>query len=74
MSVELLSDSDLLNLEPLEWLVKGFLALDSKASFWGKPGSYKSFVAFDLAASIAAGFRAWQSKPATSNRSTTYEA
>ena len=59
MNIHLLTDTELLNLPPLQWLVKDFLAIESKASFWGKPGTYKSFLAFDLAATIAAGLPDW---------------
>ena len=60
MAIKLLSDAELLALPPIEWLVQDFLALDSKASFWGLTGSHKSFLVFDLAASLAAGFSEWQ--------------
>ena len=63
MHVHLLTDAELLNLPPIQWLVKDFLAVESKASFWGDPGTYKSFLAFDLAATVAAGLSEWQDLP-----------
>jgi len=39
----------------VQWLIKDFLPAGGFAALYGKPGSYKSFVALYLAASIASG-------------------
>jgi|SRR5690554_2875435 len=46
------------NLRPVSWLVRGYLESDSLALVYGEPGHGKSFLAIDMAASIAAGV-AW---------------
>jgi hypothetical protein len=38
-----------------EWLIKQFLPLQGLAAIFGKPGSFKSFVALDIALCIARG-------------------
>lgn len=43
------------NLKPIDWLVKGFFESDSLALMFGDPGCGKSFLAFDVAASVATG-------------------
>ena len=40
-----------------EWLIKQFLPLQGLAAIFGKPGSYKSFVALHIALCIALGRR-----------------
>ncbi len=45
---------------PSPWLVKGLLAEQSFALLYGEAGCNKSFLALDLAASIAAGLPDWQ--------------
>jgi len=42
--------------EPVKWLVKDLIPANSLASLYGKPGTYKSFVAIYTAAHIALGF------------------
>lgn len=44
--------------EPPRWLAKGWLPCGVLAVLYGEPGSFKSFVALDLALSLAAG-RDW---------------
>lgn len=39
----------------VSWLIKDFLPSGGMAALYGKPGSYKSFVALYLAAAVAAG-------------------
>ena len=46
------------NLQPIDWLVKDYLEADTLAVFYGQPGHGKSFVAIDIACSIATG-SAW---------------
>lgn len=48
----------LTNLRPPQWIVKGVIERDSLAMLYGEPGSAKSFLAMDIAASIATG-RDW---------------
>ncbi|MBB3182715.1 KaiC/GvpD/RAD55 family RecA-like ATPase [Halomonas fontilapidosi] len=43
------------DLRPVSWLVRGYLEADSLALVYGEPGHGKSFLAIDLAASIATG-------------------
>ncbi|NIL86471.1 hypothetical protein RhoFasGS6_03873 [Rhodococcus fascians] len=49
------SRADLATMPALEPLVDGFLYLDTVARLVGPPGSYKSFLALDWAASVATG-------------------
>jgi len=46
------------NIQPNNWLVKGYLEANSLALMYGPPANGKSFVALDLVASIATG-RDW---------------
>ncbi|SDO19922.1 AAA domain-containing protein [Halomonas shengliensis] len=43
------------NLRPPSWLLRGYLEADSLALVYGEPGHGKSFLAIDMAASIATG-------------------
>ena len=43
------------NLRPVSWLVRGYVEADSLALVYGEPGHGKSFLAIDLAASVATG-------------------
>jgi RecA-family ATPase len=49
---------ELLRLPPPEWLVKGILPAGGLVGLYGEPGSFKSFVAIDVAMSTATG-EAW---------------
>jgi hypothetical protein len=42
-------------LGPIDWLVKGFIERDTVGLFFGDPGSYKSFLAMDVAYHCASG-------------------
>lgn len=53
--------SDLLTPTPIKWLVSGVLEAGVLAAAFGAPASGKSFVAIDLALSIASG-RAWNDR------------
>lgn len=55
----MLSPADLDRLPNPRWLVKGLLKLHSESWMIGPPGGFKSFVALDIAAHVAAG-SAWQ--------------
>ncbi len=48
--------------KPVNWLVKGFLEMDSLAVLFGEPGCGKSFIALDIACAIATGTN-WQGHP-----------
>lgn len=50
-----LSLQELDNLPDPEWLVKGILPADALTTIYGAPGSTKSFLALDIACSIASG-------------------
>lgn len=55
---KLLNAADLRNLPPLAWRVRGVLPAVGLAALYGPSASGKSFLAFDMAASIAEG-RGW---------------
>jgi hypothetical protein len=44
--------------EPVEWLIHGILPSKSFSALFGPPGSFKSFIALDMAEAIATG-RPW---------------
>jgi hypothetical protein len=44
--------------EPVEWLIHGILPTKSFSALFGPPGSFKSFIALDMAEAIATG-RPW---------------
>lgn len=50
---------DLLRLPPVRWLVSEVMRSGELACLYGPPGSYKTFVALDMALCIAAGFEWW---------------
>ena len=50
--IPLLSD---VRYEPVEWLVKDFIPLEALVLMVGKPGSYKSWLALDLARAVSRG-------------------
>lgn len=52
------------HLKPIDWLVRGYLEADSLALLFGDPGCGKSFVAIDLACSVATG-SGWHGKATT---------
>ena len=51
--------------EPVEWLIQDVLPRRGFSALFGPPGSFKSFVALDIAHSIATG-TAWMGKEVTS--------
>lgn len=58
---EMLSAEEIRKLPPPKPLIKGLLNLDSESWIIGKPGTFKSFIALDMAAHIATG-RQWQQR------------
>jgi hypothetical protein len=48
--------------EPVEWLIEGVIPKGSFTALYGPPGSFKSFIALDIAEAIATG-RSWMGKP-----------
>lgn len=48
--------------EPVEWLIHGVLPVKAFAALYGPPGSFKSFIALDMAEAIATG-RPWMGNP-----------
>jgi hypothetical protein len=53
------------NRPPPEWLVRGLLTKSSLAGLYGPGGSYKSFIALDMAAAIATGQAQWGGRNVT---------
>jgi len=47
--------------EPVEWLIEGVLVAGSFSALFGPPGSFKSFMALDMAEAIATG-RPWMGR------------
>jgi len=47
--------------EPVEWLIQGVLVAGSFSALFGPPGSFKSFMALDMAEAIATG-RSWMGR------------
>ena len=47
--------------EPVEWLIEGVLVAGSFSALYGPPGSFKSFMALDMAEAIATG-RSWMGR------------
>ena len=48
--------------KPINWLIKGFLEMDSLSLMFGEPACGKSFCAIDLACCVATG-KDWHGKP-----------
>lgn len=55
MRARLLDSDGMDRLPPLEWLIPGWLELDSLCMLVGPPGSGKSFIALDIAARLSSG-------------------
>jgi hypothetical protein len=70
---KLLTVDEVLALPPPEWLVEGFIPAGSLAQLYGRSGAGKSFVAIDLALSIAAG-RSWLDEHVTKKGPVVYVA
>ena len=47
--------------EPVEWLIEGVIPKRSFTALYGPPGSFKSFIALDIAEAIATG-RTWMGR------------
>lgn len=60
--LQLVRFADLVTRAPAPWSVRGFLREQSVAMLYGRRGCYKSFLALDLAASIATGTE-WHGYP-----------
>lgn len=50
--------------EPVEWLIEGVIPVGSFTALYGPPGSFKSFIALDIAEAIATG-RTWMGRQVT---------
>src|SRR3712207_4979678 len=51
----------------LRWLIDGVLTEGGVAALYGSPGSFKTFIALDMAASVAVGI-GWAGKPTRRRR------
>jgi hypothetical protein len=56
---ELISADDLAGAPPLKWMVRGLLPQTGLTALYGPSGSGKSFLALDLAATVAGGANEW---------------
>jgi putative DNA primase/helicase len=54
-----LTIDQVLNMPPQQWLVDGILPQQGLAVWYGAPGSAKTFIALDLAMTVATGERTW---------------
>ena len=52
---EFLSMAELLQPNPVDWIIRDILDRPALASLFGDPGTYKSFVAIDMSVAIASG-------------------
>ncbi len=59
MRFNLLSGTELSNTQPMHWMVRGVLPMKGLAALYGPSGSGKSFIALDVAASVAGGDCSW---------------
>jgi len=50
--------------EPVRWIIENVLPMKSFAALYGPPGSYKSFIALDIAEAVATG-RQWMGNQVT---------
>lgn len=55
IAAKILTGDEIDNLPDPEWLIRDYLVRDSLATLYGRPGSYKSFVALSWALAIATG-------------------
>jgi len=54
-----LAGNDVLNMPPLQWLVRGVIPAQGLACIFGPSGSGKSFLTLDMAAAIADAWEKW---------------
>jgi len=62
MTLTAYSLAEFLELPPPEWLIEGVLPVQGLIALYGQPGDGKTFIALDMALSIASG-RDWQGHP-----------
>lgn len=55
LGFRLMSTADVLQLPPIKWMVEGLLPAQTILAMFGPPAAWKSFLALDLACSIATG-------------------
>jgi hypothetical protein len=60
---ELLRACELAALPPVAWVVRNVLPRSGVAAMYGAPGSGKTFLALDLAATLAEGLELWFGRP-----------
>lgn len=59
----LLSISQIKAIPDAEWMVEDIIPKNSFGFIYGAPGSYKSFLCYDLALTVAYGKKTWMDKP-----------
>ena len=59
--IPIMSIQDVMNMEPVPWLVQDYIPENSMAMVYGAPGSGKTFLALDMALHIAHGM-SWNGK------------
>lgn len=65
--IRLLTLQEMQSLPPLSWLIQDVITERGLSMIWGRSGSLKSFVALDMAMSVASG-RLWHGKPVKKGR------
>ncbi len=59
MRFKLLSATDLSNVPPMQWMVRGVIPSKGLAAIYGPSGTGKSFLVLDMGCAIAAGDKYW---------------
>jgi hypothetical protein len=57
--------------EPVKWLIEGVIPVGAFTALYGPPGSFKSFIALDIAEAIATG-RTWMGNEVTESGAVLY--
>lgn len=63
-AIPIMSIQEVINMEPVPWLIQDYIPENSMAMIYGAPGSGKTFIALDMALHIAHG-KEWHGKQLT---------